>query len=202
MRTDTVLRSHADKVGLSAFGDVLGTKSFDQSKELQGKESADSKGLGKLSEKIVPHILNIYGSCATACDFEIYAPNAIFEDPLSCAQGVKQIKSAFYSLSKVFSESAIVEYSIQENAATERNGEILMDNKQHYKFMGKNVEVISLIKLRIKDGKVVCHEDWWNKKPLWNRETVGFPLVGRLAEMMRKSAMLGIHVMMGFGKDP
>lgn len=28
-----------------------------------------------------------YGSCATPRDFEIYAPNASFEDPLMCAHG-------------------------------------------------------------------------------------------------------------------
>ena len=28
-----------------------------------------------------------YGSCATARDFEIYAPDATFEDPLMCAHG-------------------------------------------------------------------------------------------------------------------
>lgn len=73
-----------------------------------------------------------YGSCAKANDFDMYAPNASFEDPLTHAQGyvtnafiflltcslitlkfaylsdlgflrVKQIKSAFYSLAKVLS---------------------------------------------------------------------------------------------------
>lgn len=71
-----------------------------------------------------------YGSCAKANDFDMYAPNASFEDPLTHAQGyvifqlyiffsslwififflfltlglfrVKQIKSAFYSLPKVY----------------------------------------------------------------------------------------------------
>lgn len=108
-----------------------------------------------------------YGSCAKANDFDMYAPNASFEDPLTHAQGyvmcssnyitcsyslldlkfqwlfrVKQIKSAFYSLSKVyntltsfftpmmmelllnftsyfslqfFGESKIVEYHVQES---------------------------------------------------------------------------------------
>jgi hypothetical protein len=37
----------------------------------------------------------------------------------------------------------------------------------------------------------------WDRKPLKNRETVGLPLLGRLAE-----AMLLTHALMGFGKDP
>eukprot|EP01018_Ginkgo_biloba_P012226 Gb_26958 [translate_table: standard] len=119
-----------------------------------------------------------------------------------CAHGVKQIKSSFYSLSKVFSEAKIVEYNVQENETSPGSGEILIDNRQHYKIVGKNIDLISLIKLQVEHGKVIRHEDWWDKKPLWNRHTVRVPLVGRMAEMMRRGSMLVTHGMMGFGKDP
>ncbi|KAL0752418.1 hypothetical protein Bca101_034421 [Brassica carinata] len=143
-----------------------------------------------------------YGSCAKAKDFDMYAPNASFEDPLTHAQGVKQIKSAFYSLSKVFGESKIVEYHIQESVIAPGKKEILIDNKQHYKLLGKNIHMISLIKLYVENDKIVRHEDWWDKKPLRNRDTVSFPLVGRVMEMGRRGLMLATHAMMGFGKDP
>lgn len=42
----------------------------------------------------------------------------------------------------------------------------MIDNKQHYKFMGKDIDVISLIKLHLLEGKVVRHEDWYVLKPL------------------------------------
>ncbi|CAN6566927.1 unnamed protein product [Malus baccata var. baccata] len=112
-------------------------------------------------DDIILHILKLYGSCATPSDFEIYSPNASFEDPLMCARGLKQIKSAFYSLPKVFSESRIVEYSVKENMVSPGNHEIWVDNKQHYKFMGKDIDMISLIKLSVLEGKVVRHEDWY-----------------------------------------
>jgi len=118
------------------------------------------------------------------------------------AHGVKQIKSSFYSLPKVFSEAKIVEYSVQENENSPGNGEILIDNKQHYKVMGKNIDLTSLIKLQVEQGKVIRHEDWWDKKPLWNRHTVVVPLVGRMVEGMRRCSMLLTHAMMGCGKDP
>ena len=51
----------------------------------------------------------------------------------------------------------------------------------------------------IVDFFFVCR---WNKKPLKNRGTVGFPLAGRLAEATRRGAMLLTHALMGFGKDP
>ncbi|KAM0939773.1 putative NTF2-like domain superfamily protein [Dioscorea sansibarensis] len=175
-----------------------------RAREQQAKESDDPKA-GKprrISDGIMPHLLNLYASRATAQDFEIYAPGATFEDPLMCAHGVKQIKSAFYSLSKVFSESKIVEYNILENAIAPGKVEILVDNKQHYKIFGKDIDVLSLIRLNVEDGKIIRHEDWWDGKPLKNRDTVRLPLVGRLAEASRRGSMLITHAMMGFGKDP
>lgn len=43
--------------------------------------------------------------------------------------------------------------------------------------------------------------DRWDKKPLSDRHTVKFPLVGRAAEKLRRSNMLITHLFMGFGKD-
>ncbi|KAJ7970663.1 Nuclear transport factor 2 (NTF2) family protein [Quillaja saponaria] len=179
-----------------------GLDEIDQSGEACSKEARDFRAKKRIADEIIPHILNLYGSCATPHDFEIYAPDASFEDPLMRAQGVKQIKSAFYSLSKVFSESKIVQYRIEENLVTPGKQEILIDNKQHYKFLGKDIDLISLIKLNVVDGKVVRHEDWWDKKPLWNRETVKVPLFGRVIEMTRRCSMLATHALMRFGKDP
>ncbi|KAG4908232.1 hypothetical protein AAZX31_20G181000 [Glycine max] len=166
------------------------------------KESFDSAANKRYADHIIPHILHLYGSSATSRDFEIYAANASFEDPLMCAHGVKQIKSAFYTLPKVFKKSKIVEYSIKENMVSPGKGEILIDNKQYYKFLGKDINMVSLIKLYIEEGKVVRHEDWWDKKPISNRETAKLPLLGRIAEMTRRGSMLATHVLMRFGKDP
>ncbi|GLT57030.1 hypothetical protein SLA2020_300340 [Shorea laevis] len=175
---------------------------MDSMRERQGEEASEAYSTNGVSGYIIPHLLNLYGSCATPRDFEIYAPDATFEDPLMCAHGVKQIKSSFYSLSKVFSESRIVDYSVKENAISAGKQEILIDNKQQYKFMGRNIDMISLIKLYVENGRVVRHEDWWDKKPIWNRETVKLPLVGRMLEMTRRGSMLVTHALMGCGKDP
>ncbi|KAL9419362.1 hypothetical protein AB3S75_037177 [Citrus x aurantiifolia] len=175
---------------------------MDQIRERCGKEACELTSSKRISDDIMPHILNLYGSCATSHDFEIYAPHASFEDPLMCAHGVKQIKSAFYAISKVFSESSISEYSVEENIISAQKREITIDTKQHYKFMGRNIDMISLIKLYTEDGKVLRHEDMWDKKPLRNRETVNLPLVGRILEMTRRCSLLATHAMMGFGKDP
>lgn len=174
-----------------------------QAAEQLYKEREDPKSQNtKFVQNIMPHILNLYGGRATAIDFEIYDPNATFEDPLTSAHGVKQIKSAFYSLRKIFSESEMVEYNIQEQVTAPGRVEILIDNKQHYKIFGRELDMKSLIMLDILDGKIMRHEDRWNGNPLKNRETVKTPLVGRVAEATRRGAMLLTHAMMGFGKDP
>ncbi|XP_051120210.1 uncharacterized protein LOC127243984 isoform X2 [Andrographis paniculata] len=165
--------------------------------------SSDCKPQGGVLDSILPHLLNLYASRATPKDFEIYASNATFEDPLMRAHGVPQIKSAFYSLAKIFSESRIVEYSVEENVISPGRVEILIDNKQHYKFLGRGIDMISLIKLYTdQDGRVVRHEDWWDKKPIWNRETAKVAVVGRIAEATRRASMLATHALMRFGRDP
>ncbi|XP_014512567.1 uncharacterized protein LOC106771159 isoform X1 [Vigna radiata var. radiata] len=156
----------------------------------------------KYADGLMPHILHLYGSRATRHDFDIYAANASFEDPLMCARGVKQIKSAFYSLPKLFKESKIVEYSVKEYMVSPGNGEILIDNKQYYNFLGRNINMVSLIKLYLEEGKIVRHEDWWDRKPITNRETAKVPFLGRIAEMTRRGSMFATHVLMRFGKDP
>ncbi|CAM6127679.1 unnamed protein product [Calypogeia fissa] len=160
------------------------------------------KELGKLASSIMPHILNLYSLKATAVDYDIYAPNATFEDPLMKAKGVKQIKSAFYSMPKIFSEGEISEYDVKETETAPGSGEIIIDNMQHYKVWGKAIDMKSLIKLQMENGKVTRHEDLWDKNPLWSRDTVKVPLVGRATEGWRRFNMLVTHAIMGFGKDP
>ena len=43
--------------------------------------------------------------------------------------------------------------------------QILIDNKQHYKVFGKPVDLTSLIRIQVEDGKVVRHEDWYAWSP-------------------------------------
>ncbi|KAJ8762230.1 hypothetical protein K2173_007386 [Erythroxylum novogranatense] len=52
--------------------------------------------------------------------------------------------------------------------------QILIDNKQHYVLLGKGIEMISLIKLYVVDGKVVLHEDCYE-----GRDTTSSHLLGR-----------------------
>ncbi|KZV57835.1 hypothetical protein F511_21645, partial [Dorcoceras hygrometricum] len=106
----------------------------------------------------------------------------------------------FLQIFQVFKESRIADYNVEENVVSPGKTEILIDNKQYYKFCGKDINVVSLIKLYIEDGKIVRHEDWWNKKPLSNKETS--PFFGRITEVWKRASMFVTHAFMGFGKDP
>ncbi|CAI5977270.1 unnamed protein product, partial [Closterium sp. NIES-65] len=122
--------------------------------------------LGPLSSKILPHLFKLYGCTARDEDFEIYSPDAKFDDPLMSANGLNQIKSAFYSMQVFFQEGRIVEYTLDETSTGDGSGMVVMDNKQNYKVWGRPFDVDSRIQLKVEGGKVVHHEDLWNKKPL------------------------------------
>jgi hypothetical protein len=104
-------------------------------------------------------------------------------------------------VSQIFKEAQIVEYTITEEETAPGSGEIRIDNVQRYKVAGKTINMVSLIKLQVQDGKVVRHEDLWDKNPLKNRETVKVPLMGRALEGIRRGNMMVTHLLMGFGKD-
>ena len=39
--------------------------------------------------------------------------------------------------------------------------QVVIENKQHYKVLGKPVDLTTLIRLQVENGKVVKHEDWY-----------------------------------------
>ncbi|KAH9317428.1 hypothetical protein KI387_019197, partial [Taxus chinensis] len=53
----------------------------------------------------------------------------------------------------------MVEYSVKENEISPGCGEILIDNKQIYKFLGKTINMTTLIVLQVEHGKIIRHED-------------------------------------------
>ncbi|KAJ7517778.1 hypothetical protein O6H91_21G040200 [Diphasiastrum complanatum] len=190
--------SRANTVGDEDLTNGNGASSTD----LPELERDNAKGVGKLSQNILPHLLNLYNCKSSSPDYDFYAPNATFEDPLMRAHGVKQIKSAFYAIPKIFTEGRMGEYHVQEHETSPGTGEIRIDNVQHYRILGQQIDMKSLIRLQVENGKVVRHEDLWEKRPLWDKETVRVPLVGRLARTSRRGNMLFTHLLMGFGKDP
>lgn len=58
---------------------------------------------------------------------------------------------------------AVLHASVSLLKSTELNQwyQVVIQNKQHYKVLGKPVDLTSLIRLQLQDGKVVKHEDWY-----------------------------------------
>uniref|UniRef100_A0A7I4D376 NTF2 domain-containing protein n=1 Tax=Physcomitrium patens TaxID=3218 RepID=A0A7I4D376_PHYPA len=106
------------------------------SQDMSELEAVDSsEGVGRLSTQIIPHLLNLYNSTCTPQDFEIYTSNAVFADPFMIAHGVGQIKSAFYAMPKVFWDSTILDYKVEEDETSPTSGEIRIHNLQQYKLL-------------------------------------------------------------------
>uniref|UniRef100_A0A7I4DEK8 Uncharacterized protein n=1 Tax=Physcomitrium patens TaxID=3218 RepID=A0A7I4DEK8_PHYPA len=123
---------------------------------------------------------------------------------LTCRVG--QIKSAFYAMPKVFWDSTILDYKVEEDETSPTSGEIRIHNLQQYKLLqlgpfGYYLTLQSLIILTVEAGKVTRHEDRFGGYRLWDRQTVRVPLVGRMAETVRRGSMLVCHALMGFGRD-
>ncbi|CAI5996684.1 unnamed protein product [Closterium sp. NIES-64] len=93
--------------------------------------------LGPLSSKILPHLFKLYGCTARDEDFEIYSPDAKFDDPL-----ILLLHASVFSRGE--------------------NSGVVMDNKQNYKVWGRPFDVDSRIQLKVEGGKVVHHEDFKN----------------------------------------
>lgn len=51
--------------------------------------------------------------------------------------------------------------SLLKSTELNRWYQVVIQNKQHYKVLGKPVDLTSLIRLQLQDGKVVKHEDWY-----------------------------------------
>lgn len=161
---------------------------------------SENPSLGPVAKRILPHIFRLYDLSAGPADYEIYNKSAVFEDPLMKATGLKQIKSAFYSMQSLFSEAGIKEYSVTETPSGESSVQIVVDNLQHYKAFGRVFDVVSRINLTVDDGLVTTHQDLWDKKPLATRKTQG--VMGWVSESSRAVNMTITHVLMGFGRDP
>lgn len=159
---------------------------------------AENKDLGPLAKSVLPRIFPLYDCTGGAKEFEVYRNDAIFEDPLMQANGVKQIKSAFYSM-HLFSECGIKEYSVVETPTDEGSGKLVVDNIQHYKLWGKEFDMVSRINLNVEQGLVTLHQDLWDKKPLAGTDNGG--VLGWTSQGCRRASMLLTHAMMGFGRD-
>lgn len=158
------------------------------------------RNLSKAANDIIPHVMNLYQSVATESDYGVYSPTAEFEDPLMHAIGLKQIQSAFQAMPKTFSIAQALKAEVTQDLTppTATSGEIHMDLVMKYKLrpLGPTFEMPSVVRLVVKDGKVVRHEDRWHNTPLPEDKS---GLLSKAGDIVRRGNMMLTHALMGFG---
>ncbi|MCJ1438078.1 hypothetical protein MMC27_007465 [Xylographa pallens] len=114
-------------------------------------------------EKIVKAITSLYSGSASKEDMEVYAHDAIYDDPWSYCDTRYKIAGQWYGIPKIMASSKTLATEVVSDKPTE----IIYKQKQEYKprplYVSK--EVNSLVTLTLDgEGKVRYHKDQWNEK--------------------------------------
>ncbi|MCJ1473542.1 hypothetical protein MMC13_002193 [Lambiella insularis] len=114
-------------------------------------------------EKIVKAITSLYSGSASKEDMEVYAHDAVYDDPWSYCDTRYKIAGQWYGIPKIMAESKTLATEVVSDSPTE----IIYKQKQMYKprplYLSK--EVNSLVTLTLDgEGKVRYHKDMWNEK--------------------------------------
>ncbi|MCJ1403423.1 hypothetical protein MMC11_006646 [Xylographa trunciseda] len=114
-------------------------------------------------EKIVKAITSLYSGSASKEDMEVYAHDAIYDDPWSYCDTRYKIAGQWYGIPKIMASSKTLATEIVSDKPTE----IIYKQKQEYKprplYVSKAVN--SLVTLTLDgEGKVRYHKDQWNEK--------------------------------------
>lgn len=89
----------------------------------------------------------------------LWSDNAIFEDPLTKAEGRKQYSAQWYGLAAAFSEIERLSHQV-----TSSGNPITLDLKTTYvvKGIGKEQSIASVVKIHTENDKITKVEDRWN----------------------------------------
>jgi len=123
--------------------------------------------------------------------FRHFAEDVEFEDPLSSAHGLSEVKSAFYALPMLFTSSETLSKHVEYFPAA-----ILMKLKQRwtFKLIHKEIEMEHHIFLSLRENEIVRVEDRWHGNQIPNRQN--HPKSGPLFEAFRTASgkMLSLMV--------
>ncbi|KAI0756486.1 hypothetical protein C8Q80DRAFT_1128886 [Daedaleopsis nitida] len=138
-------------------------------------------------QKIIEGIKELYTSKPTDRTYEIYAPEAVFHDPVGIAQGIKSIREQFNGLAKIFPRADIPSFRVLQAPPSVPKSTILIDQDVSYYRDPKGEPtktVNSLLTLETNDKhQVVRHTEEWNHR----RETSGEDgFLGMINEQRKK----------------
>ncbi|KAL4753338.1 hypothetical protein BDW72DRAFT_201677 [Aspergillus terricola var. indicus] len=115
--------------------------------------------------KIQERILSLYGGSASEDDMNVYAEQAIYDDPFSYCDTRYKIAGQWYGIPKLFSKSETLATEVTSSA----EHELVWKQRRKYTFSGVHASKIvdSLVSIKLEgsepDEKVVYHKDMWNE---------------------------------------
>ncbi|KAI5211667.1 hypothetical protein AUEXF2481DRAFT_5316 [Aureobasidium subglaciale EXF-2481] len=114
-------------------------------------------------EKIVKSICALYSGSASEDDMQVYAEQAVYDDPWSYCDTRYKIAGQWYGIPKVMAKSQTIKTEVVES----KPDRIIFKLQQEYtpRIIHFSKPVNSLITLTLDDqGKVKYHKDMWNEK--------------------------------------
>ncbi|KAI5270842.1 hypothetical protein E4T47_05813 [Aureobasidium subglaciale] len=114
-------------------------------------------------EKIVKSICALYSGSASEEDMQVYAEQAVYDDPWSYCDTRYKIAGQWYGIPKVMAKSQTLKTEVVES----KPDRIIFKLQQEYtpRVIHFSKPVNSLITLTLDDqGKVKYHKDMWNEK--------------------------------------
>ncbi|MCJ1465135.1 hypothetical protein MMC07_003751 [Pseudocyphellaria aurata] len=114
-------------------------------------------------ERIVKCITNLYSGSASKEDMQVYAAEAVYDDPWSYCDTRYKIAGQWYGIPQVMATSRTLATEIVSNTPTE----LIFKLRQEYtpRVLHLSKPVNSLVSLTLDgEGKVKYHKDMWNDK--------------------------------------
>ncbi|KAI5241095.1 hypothetical protein E4T42_08105 [Aureobasidium subglaciale] len=114
-------------------------------------------------EKIVKSICALYSGSASEDDMQVYAEQAVYDDPWSYCDTRYKIAGQWYGIPKVMAKSQTIKTEVVES----KPDRIIFKLQQEYtpRIIHFSKPVNSLITLTLDhQGKVKYHKDMWNEK--------------------------------------
>ncbi|KZT30971.1 hypothetical protein NEOLEDRAFT_1083587 [Neolentinus lepideus HHB14362 ss-1] len=153
-------------------------------------------------QTILAAIKDLYTCNPTENSYQVYAPDAVFHDPVGIAKGADAIRAQFNGLVKLFPRADIGKFRVLENPKSVPKGTILVDQDVSYFRDPKAAEptktVNSLLTLHTNSSNQITEhfEEWDHKRETDSSD--GF--LGYLNES-RKKLTASITDML-VGKEP
>ena len=141
-------------------------------------------------QRIIDDILKLYQLQPSEDAYRHYAPNAVFHDPVSIAEGLDSIRSQFNGMPKVFAESITQRCDTLANSPPNT---LAVNLTQHYvfkspiPFKSKGTEKTVNSKLTFhfnKDGMIEKHDEEWDHQTNKTAEEDGW--MGKMMEGRKK----------------